>query len=264
MRNLNIKFRIKKKAKGFIAAQAILAMVLFGMFAIGFFQLYGGQFALLSSSQTALQAQQYAEISANTLRLLPYDELETKGQHTRKIMDNTDNNWEDAVTISAEKVLDADTGSKQKIGTIKVYKVGDSSPRFTLNVPLSSQGGSTLPIGTILPYIGALNKVPYGWFLCDGSNGTPDLRDRFLTCAGAAYTVGNTGGENFHQLTIEEMPKHNHGVYGGLLADWEPPDDCCVPSFSGSIVGQTNFSGNDQPHENRPPFYAVYYIIRLK
>ena len=45
---------------------------------------------------------------------------------------------------------------------------------------LSSQGSNTLPIGTILPYIGDLSKIPHGWALCDGNNGTPNLTGRFL------------------------------------------------------------------------------------
>ena len=128
-------------------------------------------------------------------------------------------------------------------------------------------------MGTILPYIGALDALPYGWFLCDGSNGTPDLRDRFLTGAGSAYVVGAIGGESFHQLTIEEMPSHSHSYF------FLTPE---VPSWNdnynvGSAVNDamrnlhrqinwqnTNPSGGNQPHENRPPFYAVYYIIRLK
>ena len=47
-------------------------------------------------------------------------------------------------------------------------------------VVVTSQGSNILPIGTILPYIGDLSKIPHGWFLCDGTNGTPDLRDKFL------------------------------------------------------------------------------------
>ena len=41
-----------------------------------------------------------------------------------------------------------------------------------------------MPVGTILAYVGSLDKIPSGWYLCDGANGTPDLRDRFLEGAG--------------------------------------------------------------------------------
>ncbi len=64
-----------------------------------------------------------------------------------------------------------------------------------------------MPIGTILAYNGILDDIPKGWHLCDDTDGTPDLRDRFLTGAGASYTLGATGGENFHTLTIREMPR---------------------------------------------------------
>ena len=89
-----------------------------------------------------------------------------------------------------------------------------------------------------------------------------------MTCAGATYNVGNTGGENFHQLTIEEMPSHNHSISYN-----ETFEEGCQSGnniANGSSVAfwnflmNTNYTGGNQPHENRPPFYAVYYIIRLK
>lgn len=49
------------------------------------------------------------------------------------------------------------------------------------------------PSGGIIMWSGAVNDIPVGWALCDGSNGTPDLRDRFIVGAGGAYSVGDTG-----------------------------------------------------------------------
>ena len=72
--------------------------------------------------------------------------------------------------------------------------------------------------------------------------------------------LGIQGGEAVHQLTIAEMPKHNHKI--ALRFE----------SNGGSIVGvddgwngidawtSTEYQGNDQPHENPPPYYALYYI----
>ena len=138
---------------------------------------------------------------------------------------------------------------------------------------LFSQGSNIFPVGTILPYIGDLSKIPYGWALCDGKNGTPDLRDRFLTGTGLNYNLHDTGGENFHKLTIEEMPSHNHLFVGdddivypwGVTGQRIQYDAESVPEYRpGGQVGYTSFSGNNRFHENRPPYYAVYYIMCLR
>ena len=130
-----------------------------------------------------------------------------------------------------------------------------------------------MPVGTILLYIGNLDDIPHGWALCDGTNGTPDLRDRFITGAGNIYHIDDTGGENFHQLSIEEMPSHNHLFVGdddivypwGVTGQRIQYDAESVPEYRpGGHIGYTSFSGNNQLHENRPPYHAVYYIIRLQ
>lgn len=63
------------------------------------------------------------------------------------------------------------------------------------------------PSGGIIIWSGAANAIPSGWFLCDGANGTPNLRDRFVVGAGTTYAVGATGGQN----AITSVPAHTHG-----------------------------------------------------
>jgi microcystin-dependent protein len=72
--------------------------------------------------------------------------------------------------------------------------------------------------GIITMWSGAIGAIPSGWFLCDGTNGTPDLRDRFIVGAGSTYAVAATGGSNTVTLTQAETPAHTHS-YGPLLVD---------------------------------------------
>lgn len=64
-------------------------------------------------------------------------------------------------------------------------------------------GISLIPSGLISLWHGIESMIPTGWALCNGENGTPDLRDRFIVGAGNTYTVGDTGGENAVTLTID-------------------------------------------------------------
>jgi hypothetical protein len=68
----------------------------------------------------------------------------------------------------------------------------------------------SVPVGTIAMWSGAEDDVHPNWAICNGENGTPDLRDRFIVGAGAFYTNGETGGRSSVTLTTDEMPYHTH------------------------------------------------------
>ena len=63
---------------------------------------------------------------------------------------------------------------------------------------LANVGEYGMPSGAIIMWSGAVSAVPAGWALCDGTNGTPDLRDRMVVAAGGAYAVGANGGAATH------------------------------------------------------------------
>ena len=56
-----------------------------------------------------------------------------------------------------------------------------------------------------------------GWALCNGQNGTPDLRDRFIMGADSVDEIGLVGGEETHMIKPNELPKHKH-TYDLLVA----------------------------------------------
>ena len=61
-------------------------------------------------------------------------------------------------------------------------------------IPSSIATANPVPSGGIIMWSGSIGAIPTGYYLCDGQNGTPDLRDRFVVGAGNTYAVGNTGG----------------------------------------------------------------------
>ncbi|AUT62875.1 tail collar protein [Paraburkholderia terrae] len=72
---------------------------------------------------------------------------------------------------------------------------------------------NAVPAGTIIMWWGDGNAVPSGWKKCDGTNNTPDLRDRVPCGAGGSLASGATAGANSRTLTVDNMPSHAHSVY---------------------------------------------------
>lgn len=79
-----------------------------------------------------------------------------------------------------------------------------------IGVPGEGSSGDTTPPGAILMWSGTLAAIPEGWALCDGSNGTPDLRDRFILGAGTGEQPGATGGSHTKTLSVANLPAHTH------------------------------------------------------
>ena len=85
-------------------------------------------------------------------------------------------------------------------------------------------GISAFVSGMIMLWSGSEGNIPSGWVICNGSNSTPDLRDRFVVGAGNAYGVGDTGGADSVTLTESQMPSHRHSIQtrGGTWNNGNP------------------------------------------
>ena len=133
-------------------------------------------------------------------------------------------------------------------------------------------------IGSIVEWSGLLANIPNGYQVCDGTNGTPDLADKFVR--GTTGEAGATGGADSVTLVIAELPSHSHGVtdpghnhtwnpnifsgdnsgggiHPGLSASTNLP---YVSNTTGISLGST---GSGSSHENRPAFFELIYIMRL-
>ena len=118
--------------------------------------------------------------------------------------------------------------------------------------------GSGVPTGGIIMWSGA--SVPGGWSLCDGTNSTPDLRDRFVVSSGSAYSIGNTGGANSVTLTVDQIPAHTHAITA--KNDGSPSGADSSPRSAYAAEIDSGSTGGGQSHENRPPYYALAFIMK--
>ncbi|MFC1546812.1 hypothetical protein ACFL4O_03735, partial [bacterium] len=176
--------------------------------------------------------------------------------------------------------------------------IGTTSPEKELDITgevrstVSGVEFYMVPKGGIILWSGSIESIPAGWALCNGSNGTPDLRDRFIVGAGSSYSPDNTGGANSVTLSVNQLPAHSHSgstssagahshsVTISATRAWEPGsqpykigyrDTVGVQDFSfgTSTAGShthsfsTSNTGSGSAHENRPPYYALAYIMKL-
>jgi hypothetical protein len=141
-----------------------------------------------------------------------------------------------------------------------------------------------IPAGGIFLWSGSIGSIPAGYVLCNGSNGTPDLRDRFVVGAGSTYAVDGTGGSanaivvsHTHTATSTSTvtdPGHNHtytrynsltGV-GGANPIWA---DTSTQNTGNAVTGVTvatattvASAGTSGTNANLPPYYALCYIMK--
>ena len=122
--------------------------------------------------------------------------------------------------------------------------------------------------GMINLWYGSSGSVPTGWAICDGTNDTPDLRDKFVIGAGSTYATGATGGEATHTLTVAEMPSHTHDIKAPLI-QFPGIDAATTQTTNGRPDVMMNFpnitiqnTGGDGAHNNIPPYVALFYIMK--
>src|SRR6056297_1477169 len=115
--------------------------------------------------------------------------------------------------------IDTEFNNVSSSSTTKIDKVPaaqvNNVASFNATGALQDSGSPStalIPSGGIIIWSGLLTAIPTGWGLCDGSNGTPDLRDRFVVGAGDQYDRNDTGGANSVTLSQSEIPSHNHSM----------------------------------------------------
>lgn len=111
-----------------------------------------------------------------------------------------------------------------------------------------------MELGSIVIWSGSLATIPVGWQLCNGTNGTPDLRNKFVIGAGDTYAVDDEGGALTHDHTFLS-DVHNHTLAAGVGIGAGTANS---PTTDSVAVGGTTDSGS-----SLPPYYALAYIMKM-
>ena len=156
----------------------------------------------------------------------------------------------------------------------------------------AAHNNKLIPSGLIAMWSGLITNIPTGWALCDGTNGTPNLKDRFIMGATTDETINKTGGQNSVTLTTAHLPAHAHsgststsGAHVHQLQSCTDYDKDNTQYGINRIVRRESFEirtsepvssagshshsftttnvGGDQPHENRPAYYTLAFIMKL-
>ena len=136
--------------------------------------------------------------------------------------------------------------------------------------------GESMRSGVVVMWTGPTADIPRGWHICDGSNGTPDLRNRFVVGGGSLYDLADTGGSKdasvvSHSHGITD-PGHIHAANSGQrgVGEGANPAVNTVQQHAGSENTSSsttgisiNSAGGSGTNKNMPPYMALYYIMYI-
>jgi hypothetical protein len=204
--------------------------------------------------------------------------------------------------ISAAIASKSDSNSPTFTGTplAPTAASGTNNTQIATTAFATTVAAAAFPIGGIILWSGSVASIPSGWALCNGSNGTPDLRNRFVVGAGSTYAVDATGGSadaivvshTHTATTTSTQGAHSHfvvrnleagnegtlsasnyiarrGAFGGDFSyDFASSTDVAnigltssaTPSISSSTTNAS--TGSSGTNANLPPYYALAYIMK--
>ena len=165
-------------------------------------------------------------------------------------------------TSSGNNPIRVDAGIKYNPSTNRLTAgsfAGDGSALTNLTV-------DGFVSGMIILWSGAADAIPTGFVLCDGNNSTPNLSGRFVVgydASNSDYDVNDTGGSESVTLTLNQIPAHTHNINLAVRSFYQEPRNFGVGTDgSANNSEDTGSAGGGQSHENRPPYYALCYIMK--
>ena len=110
-----------------------------------------------------------------------------------------------------------------------------------------------LPTGIICLWYGSIGSIPAGWILCNGANGSPDLRNKFVVGSGDTYAVDAVGGSVNHNHPFTG-DGHTHDIPAGLGIG--------AGANYGLTTMPTPSTGTTDNGSSLPPYHSLAYIMK--
>ena len=161
--------------------------------------------------------------------------------------------------------------------TATTQSANDNSTKVATTAYVATAISAGIPSGGIIIWSGSAAAIPSGWYLCNGSNSTPDLRNRFVVGAGSTYAVGATGGSAdaivvSHSHTASDSG-HTHTTFngsnlnsnvtnGGVAGTVNRGSSASNETNSSSANISVSTTGSSGTNANLPPYYALCYIMK--
>ena len=205
---------------------------------------------------------------------------------------HTDENSDVTFTSDIGKVIITNTDPSTPVileiesGDINIKNGSNIEYSTDVNDATSGLNGP-IPSGGIIMWSGYSGAIPTGWKICDGTVGTPNLTGRFIVGYNGTYGKdGATGGANNVTLTSSQVPNHTHTGYAspsgahyhnmgtrgfktgtsGTGVDGSGDDDNLqytrYAGDHGHILNINPTTGGGNSHENRPPYWALAFIMK--
>ena len=159
-------------------------------------------------------------------------------------------------------------------------------PYYSMAFIEKEANDTAIPIDLIVMWAGEIDSIPAGWALCNGSNGTPDLREKFIRGAPPGEDPGTLGGTIAHSHTYTQIPRHRHTIGNSIGGSHSHGGVRGYPREVGALIwnpiayrasyGYTNYASYPHTHsvptvglatctteetDNLPPYFKVAFIM---
>lgn len=210
-----------------------------------------------SEAQTsANNAKQYADEAKESANLVGQDVIQLK-QDVRNLQTSVGKNTSDISSLTTKV-----NNNTSDISSLTTKVNNNTSQIGTLHSMLAVYWKTLYPIGSIYISTSSTFNPQTAW----GGRWNKTADGRCLIGANSTYPIGSTGGEANHTLSIDELPRHSHGIYGADsrngnitldTARFSYKDNGQTTSYVSGILG-TELTGGEKSHNNMQPYLAVY------